>query len=129
MSKKSRKRYDLEYKRKVVSEYIAGPKTAGEIAKSEGLEAAQIYTWKTQLEQRDRLDKIESLVDGQTSFEQARKIVELEEELEAYKIKNAELAMMNDLLKKTFPNSLYAKKSSGYIDIKRRLNRKERRAK
>lgn len=129
MNKQSRKKYDLEYKRKVVQEYLSGSKTAAEIAKAEGLEAVQIYTWKTQLEQRDRLEKIEALVDGQTSLEQAKKIVELEEELEAYKAKVADLTMINDLLKKTFPASVFEKKSSLYIDIKRSLNRKERRAK
>ena len=129
MSKSTRKSYDLEFKRRVVSEYISSGRSAAEIAKAEGLETGHIYSWKTQLEQRDRLEKIESLVDEKTSLDQARKIVELEEELEAYKLKNAEQAMIIDLLKKLHPNSPYAKKSSGYIDIKRSLNRKDRRAK
>ncbi len=129
MNKQSRKKYDLEYKRRIVEEYVSGGKTAAEIAQAEGLETVQIYSWKTQLEQRDRLEKIESLVDVETSFDQAKKIVELEEELEAYKTKVAELMMVIDLLKKLQPSSPYAKKSSGYIDIKRSLNRKEKRAK
>lgn len=129
MNKQSRKKYDLEYKRRIVEEYVSGVKTAAEIAIAEGLETVQIYSWKTQLEQRDRLEKVEALVDGQTSLEQAKKIVELEEELEAYKTKVAEQTMVIDLLKKLQPSLLYAKKSSGYIDIKRSLNRKEKRAK
>ena len=129
MSKSTRKRYDLEIKRRIVSEYISGGRTAADIAKAEGLEAVQIYSWKTQLEQRERLERIDSLVDDQTSIDQATKIVELEEDLEAYKLKNAEQAMIIDLLKKLHPSSPYAKRSSGYIETKRSLNRKERRAK
>ena len=55
------------------------------------------------------------------SFEQARRIRELEEELAATQEKLAQMVVENDLLKKLQPNSAFAKRSSGYIEAKQWL--------
>lgn len=42
MSKRNRKHYDFEYKKRIVQEFLTG-RSANEIAEAEGLVSAQIY--------------------------------------------------------------------------------------
>lgn len=130
-TKKNRKKYDLEYKRRIVAEYLAGDLTAQQIAEREGLHFGQIYHWKSQLENRARHERIESIQtdDPKVTLEQARRIQELEEELEDYQKKVAHLTLINDLLKKLQPSSQSERKSSGYIETKRSLAQSKRRPK
>jgi transposase-like protein len=130
-TKNNRKKYDVEYKRRIVAEYLSGDKTAHEIAAREGLHFGQIYRWRVQLENRARHERIEAIQtdDPQVTLEQARRILELEEELEDYRRKVAEQSMMIDLLKKLQPSCPSEKRSSGYIETKRSLDRSKRRPK
>lgn len=128
--KKERRKFSLEYKRKIVEEYLSGNSSAAQIAEREGLEAQNIYSWKTRFEALAKVERIETIQAEQScSPEQARKMRELEEELEAYKAKVAEQSMMIDLLKKLHPNYQSEKKSSGYIETKNLLGRSKRRPK
>jgi transposase-like protein len=128
--KKSRKSYDLDYKRQIVSEYVSGKASAEEIAKREGLVRGQIYKWRVQLDQQQREERIETIAQTEgVSIDQARRIRELEEELAATQQKLAQSVLENDLLKKTLPSSLFASVSSGYADTKRLLARSKGRAK
>jgi transposase-like protein len=128
--KKQRQSYDLDYKRRIVQEYLAGKVTAEELAKREGLVRGQIYKWRVQLERRDRMARIETIAETEgVSIEQARRIRELEEELSATREKLAQAVLEVDLLKKLQPNSPFASASSGYIDTKRQLARSRGRAK
>lgn len=123
-SKKSKKHYDLEYKRRIVQEYLRGETTTNALAEREGLERGQIYRWKVQLAERERDARIETIADTEgVSLEQARKIRELEEELEATQKKLAQLVLENDLLKKVHLNFPSEKRSSGYIETKQHLDR------
>ena len=128
--KKQRHHYELDYKRRIVQEYLAGVVSAQELAKREGLERGQIYKWRVQLERRDRLSRIETIAETEgVSVEQARRIRELEEELAATQQRLAQTLLECDLLKKLQPNSPFASASSGYIDTKRMLVRSRGRAK
>jgi len=129
-SKKSRKSYDLEYKRRIVEEYLRGEITTTALAAREGLERGQIYNWKVQLAERRRDARIEEIVDTEgVSLDQARQIRELEEELEASQKKIAQLVLENDLLKKLHQVYPSARKSSGYIETKQLLARSKGRVK
>lgn len=120
---KSRRKFDLEYKRRIIQEYLSGARSAREIAEAEGLETGQIYNWKTQLEQRSREERIEEIQTTEgVSLREARKIRELEEELEAYQKKVAQLTLENDLLKKLHPNLASEKRSTGYVAMRRQLD-------
>jgi len=122
--KRSARKFDLEFKKRIVQEYLSG-RPAIELAEAEGLVPGMIYRWKTQLEDRERVERIEEIQSTEgVSLEQARKIRELEEELLAAKEKIADQAMVIDLLKKIQPNSASEKRSSGYIETKRSLDRK-----
>jgi transposase-like protein len=130
MSTKSRKSYDLEYKRRIVQEYLRGEITSKALADREGIERGQIYNWKTQLEVRAKYARIEEIADTEgVSLDQARQIRELEEELDASQKKIAQLVLENDLLKKIQPSSVFARKSSGYIETKQLLDRSKGRRK
>lgn len=128
--KKSRATYDLEYKRRIVEEYLSGSLSAQVLADREGLDRGQIYKWRVQLDQRARQERVEELAgDEGMPFEQARRIRELEEELAATQEKLAQTVVENELLKKLQPNSPFVKKSSGYIETKQLLARSRGRAK
>jgi transposase-like protein len=128
--KQQRKHYELDYKRRIVQEYLAGTISAEALARREGLERGQIYKWRVQLERRERLSRIETIAETEgVSLEQARRIRGLEEELAATQQKLAQTMLENDLLKKLQPNSPFASASSGYIDTKRQLARSRGRAK
>jgi transposase-like protein len=128
-SKKSKKQYDLDYKRRIVQEYLRGEIRSADLAAREGLDRAQIYKWKIQFDNHQRNDRIDAIADEEgVSLDQARKIRELEEELEASQKKIAQLVLENDLLKKIQPNSPFARKSSGYIETKQLLARSKGRA-
>lgn len=125
--KHSKKRYDLEYKQRIVSEFIQGDVSASEIAKREGIEPANIYSWKSKLEHQAKQKRIDVLVDEGSTIEQARRILELEEELADAKQLIAAYAMANEFLKKI--QRTPEKKSSGYIETKRQWARSKWRAK
>lgn len=125
--KKDRQQYDLDYKRRIVHEYLNGTQ-AGDLARREGLVRGQIYKWRVQLEHRDRMARIETIAETEgVSIEQARRIRELEEELAATQQKLAQTVLENELLKKL--HSPFASASSGYIETKRVLARSRGRAK
>lgn len=128
--KQARKSYDIEYKRRIIQEYLQGGITAAALAEREGIECAQIYKWKVQLDNRARGERIEQIAgDEGVSLDQARKIRELEEELEATQCKLAQVVLECDLLKKIQPNSPFARRSSGYIETKQILARPKGRVK
>jgi len=132
-SKKPKQHYDLEYKRRIVQEYLQGGIKSAELARREGVDRGQIYKWKIQLDNLARRDRVEELVESGASAEQARRIRELEEELQATQKKLAqtvvEKELFEDLVKKTDPNSPYAKRSSSFIDTKNALARSRGRSK
>jgi transposase-like protein len=127
--KKSRQQYDLDYKRRIVAEYLSGTVTAEHLARRESLVRGQIYKWRVQLERHDRLNRISTIVETEgVSVEQARRIRELEEELAATQQKLAQTVIECELLKKLQPNSPFASASSGYIETRRVLARSRGRA-
>jgi len=122
--KKSRRKWPLEFKKRMVGQYLSGERTAQEIAAEHDLDTAHIYTWKTQLERLEKAERIGELESTGMSPDEARRMQELEEELEAYKRKVAEQSVVIDLLKKLHPNYQSEKRSSGFIETKRRLGQK-----
>ena len=70
---KKKKQYDLEFKKRVVKEFLEMG-NAVQIAAREGIEAGQIYRWKYILENRSKIERVEQiqLEDPSLSIEQAR---------------------------------------------------------
>ena len=122
--RKPKRHYDLEYKQRIVVEYLRGEISTTSLAGREGLERRQIYKWKLQLSDLEGENRIETIAETKgVSLDQARKIRELEEELEATQKKLAQLVLENDLLKNIHPSSAHGKNSSGYIETKQLLAR------
>lgn len=61
--KRQRPHYELDYKRRIVQEYLSGAISADELAKRDGLVRGQIYKWRVQLERRDRMRRIETIAE------------------------------------------------------------------
>lgn len=131
--KKPRKHYDLEYKRRIVQEYLQGGIKSAELAKREGIERGEIYKWKAQLDNLARRERVDELVEDGASIDQARRIRELEEQLQTTQLKLAqsvvERELLEELVKKTDPSSPFAKRSSSFVDIKSALARSKGRSK
>jgi transposase-like protein len=131
--KKPKQHYDIEYKRRIVQEFLQGEITAVALAEREGIERAQIYKWKIQLDHLARRGRVDDLIESGASIEQARRIRDLEEELQATQKKLAqtvvEKELFEELVKKTDPSSPYARKSSSFVDIKNALARSKGRSK
>ena len=129
--KKSKKHYDLDYKRRIVQEYLQGDIKSAALAEREGIERGQIYKWKIQLDNQSRDERTLEISETQgVSLDQARKIRELEEELEATQKKLAQTILENDLLKKLHQDySPHGRRSSGYIETKQLVARSKGRAK
>ena len=95
----------------------------------------QIYKWRVQLDEHAREGRLEQIQaeNPEVTLEQARRIRELEEELAATQKKLAQLSVENEclseLVKKTDPSSPYARKSSGFVEIKAALARSKGRVK
>jgi transposase-like protein len=100
MNKGKKRQFNDEVKRQAVDDYVSGRKSAAEVAAELGIVQNMIYRWRAQFEAQAKGDRIDELVDEGHSLQQARKILQLEEELAEYKRKLAEQILINDLLKK-----------------------------
>ncbi len=131
-AEKKNKKWPTEFKNKVVQEYLTGNYTVKELAKKYGFEhdPTRIYKWRHELNQAKQGDKVEDLKTQGYSFEQARKIQELEAEILEYQKKLAEQFVINDLLKKHhgLKSSAHVKSASGLTYTIRQLgpNKKQR---
>ncbi len=127
--KRKNRSFDIEFKKKIVEEFTTGLASAEVIAQREGISASHIYKWKTHLENRARGERIEMLEAQGHNPEDVRRILELEDELEAYKSKVAEQALAIDLLKKIHPSFQSEKRSSGYAALKHAVSKSKGRVK
>lgn len=119
--KKTRSYRTIEYKKKIVDEYMSGTSTAEAIAAREKIDRGMLYKWKAQLENRSQEERVESLEAAGHNADDIRRIMELEDELTAAKSKIADQALAIDLLKKIQPSYQSGKRSSGYTELKQSL--------
>lgn len=130
MSRKQRRTFSEEEKRKAVDDYVSGRKSAEEAGAQAGVAAAIIYKWRVQLAEKARGHRIEELEAQGHNPSDVKRIMALEEELAAYKEKLAEALVHNDILKKLHgPLYPQLKNASSYEEIKRILDQSKRRAK
>ena len=131
MPKRSRKKYSDEVKRRAVEEYVSGQRKAADIAAELGVDLGYLYKWRVQLDEKSKGARVEELESMGHSKAEARRIQELEDEIEEYKKKLAEQVLINDLLKKLQKPKVSQSESelSGLIRTTKNLNRKGRPAK
>lgn len=99
-SSKNRKKITKEQRDLAVDEYLAGKKTGVQIAEELGVDVQSVYRWKTARTERAKGVRIDELVAEGNSREIANKILNLELQIEEYKKKTGEQAVIIDLLKK-----------------------------
>jgi transposase-like protein len=131
MTKKYRKRFTTDQRDKAIDEYVSGAKTAQEVAQELGTDVANVYRWKTVREEKAKGSRIDELIGEGNTLAQAKRILELEAEMEEYKKKVAEQSIIIDLLKKLQTSNSSAPESelTGLIKITRKLDQKRRPAK
>lgn len=97
---KSRRKFTKEQKDQAIDDYLSGDRSAQQIAADLDTDVQAIYRWKTAREEKQKGARFEELIEEGNSYGQAKKIMELEAEIEEYKKKLAEQVIINDLLKK-----------------------------
>jgi transposase-like protein len=130
MTSKNRSRFTLEQKRAAIDDFESGRRTAAQVAASLGIAQGVIYKWRTMLAEKAKGARVDELESEGHNPEDARRIMQLEIELELYKQKVAELTIREDLLKKLH-GPLYPalKNANGLDEIKRILDQSKRRVK
>jgi|SRR6185312_4043822 len=98
--KKQRRQFNPEDKRRAVDDFLAGRRTAAQIAVDLNISPNLIYRWKSDFEAEARAGRAEDLKSEGHNPADVRRIMDLEDELEEYKKKLAEEILINDLLKK-----------------------------
>lgn len=131
MSKKTRRKFSEEQKARAVSEYLSGAKSAKDIAQELGVEVHTIYHWRASQDEQKRYSRLSNLEAQGVPKEMAERLLQQQEEIEAYQKKVAEQAVIIDLLKKLQTSSSFPPESelSGLIATTKKSARKRKRAK
>lgn len=127
----SRRKFSKEVRAKAIEEYSSGEKTAQELGIELNTSPQTIYRWKTAHTEKQKGIRLEEIISDGNTREQARKIQQLETQIEAYKSKVAEQSIIIDLLKKIQDPTISAPESelNGLIETTSRLARKRKPAK
>jgi transposase-like protein len=131
MTKKTRRKFTAEAKAKAVADYVAGIRTALQIAKDLGVEVHSIYQWRAAQDEKKRGLRLSELQGDSGDPDLAERVLRQEEEIAVYQKKVAELSVMVDLLKKLQTSGPYQPESelSGLIAITKKSDRKRKRSK
>jgi transposase-like protein len=131
MGRKPRRKFTDEQKQKAVAEFLAGTKSTEQIAIESGVEVGVIYKWKAQLDAVAKGQRVEELESQGMPSQMARKVLQMEAEIEEYQKKVAEQSIIIDLLKKlqTSPPLVRESELTGLIETSRRLARAKKPAK
>lgn len=131
MAKKTRRKFTDEVKAKAVADYVAGIRTAQQIAQDLDVEVHAIYNWRASLDEKKRGLRLSELQSGGADPDLAERVLRQEEEIAIYQKKVAELSVMVDLLKKLQTSGPYQPESelSGLIAITKKSDRKRKRSK
>lgn len=128
MTKKTRNRLPDEVKSKAVADYVSGAKTAAEIARELGVDVQYIYQWRAAQNEKARGARIANFAAEGITPEVAEKLIQQQEEIEAYQKTVAQQAVIIDLLKKLQTSGTYPQESelTGLIKTTKKLDRKGR---
>lgn len=130
MKARKNRKWPLELKKQIVQDYVSGAKTVAQLSKENGFEGDpnRIYRWRHEMNQIKKGEQIDDLQSQGYSFEQARKIQELEAEIIEYQKKLAEQFVINDLLKKLHgsKNLALVKSASGLSETMKLLGPKKK---
>jgi transposase-like protein len=131
MSRKSRRTFSDEQKRSAVNDYVSGRKSAAQVAAENDVPVGVIYKWRVQLDEQAKCARIDELEAQGATSQMARRIVQMEAEMEEYQKKVAQQSVIIDLLKKLQRSTALPPENelTGLLDTTRRLARSKRHAK
>jgi len=115
---KPRRKFTEEVKRQAVDDYVSGRKSAAQVAAAHETSVGQIYSWRVQLEEKDKGAKIDELEASGRSREDALFILQLQKERDAYQKTVGEQTLIIELLKKRLmsTNSQQRSELTGLIE-------------
>ncbi len=99
MGKPKRKFSDAQ-KRAAVDDYVSGRKSAAQVAAANEISTGQVYSWRVQLEEKDKDAQLDDLQSAGRSREDAKALLEMRAERDAYQLMVGEQAVIIELLKK-----------------------------
>jgi transposase-like protein len=97
---KPKRKFSDEIKKKAVDDYVSGRKSAAQLAAEHETSVNSIYTWRVQLDEKSKGVQLDELESSGRSREDAKLILELKAERDAYQKVVGEQAVMLELLKK-----------------------------
>jgi transposase-like protein len=128
MGKPKRKLSD-EIKRKAVDDYVSGRRSAAQVAAEHDTSVNSIYTWRVQFDEKAKGAKLDELESAGRSREDAKMILELRAERDAYQKTVGEQTLIIELLKKRLHSTSSQQRSelTGLIEtLERSVQRKGR---
>lgn len=126
---KPKRFFSEEIKSKAVEEYVAGRKSAVQIAAELGTAVGNVYNWRVQFDERVKGAKIEELVKEGRSPQDIEFILQLQAERDAYQKTVGEQTVIIELLKKRLWSTSSQQRSelTGLIEtLERSVQRKGR---
>jgi transposase-like protein len=97
MTKKTRRKFTTEEKARAVGDYVAGIRSAQQIAQDLGVEVHSIYQWRAASDEKKRGLRLSELQGDSGDPDLAERVLRQEEEIAIYQKKVAELSVMVDL--------------------------------
>ena len=126
---KPKRKFTDAVKRAAVDDYVSGRKSAAQIAAENEIPTGRVYKWKVQLEEKDKGVALGELEASGRSPEDARAILELRAERDAYQRMVGEQTVIIELLKKRLmsTNSQQRSELTGLIETLERAAQKRKR--
>jgi transposase-like protein len=109
---KARKKFSDEVKRKAVEDYVSGRRSAAQVATELETSPGQVYSWRTQVEEKAKGTAIDDLVGEGRSRADALLIMQLKAERDAYQSTVGEQTVIIELLKKRLQSTSLAQRSA-----------------
>ena len=125
---KPRRRFSDAAKRAAVDDYVAGRKSAAQVAAAHEVSIGQVYKWKVQLDEKVKGEKLDEY-EAMSGEEQTKLIRELRAERDVYRQQTGEQAVIIELLKRRLMSTSSQQRSelTGLIETLERAAQKRKR--
>jgi transposase-like protein len=116
---KLRRKFTDVMKRAAVDDYVSGRKSAAQVAAANDVSISHIYKWKVQLEEKAKGQTLNELEAPGLDRKQAKALLELRAERDAYQLMVGEQAVIIELLKKRLRSTSSQQRSelTGLIEM------------
>jgi transposase-like protein len=125
---KSKRKFTDAQKRAAVDDYVSGRKSAAQVAAANEISTGQVYSWRVQLAEKDKGVQLDEIQSAGRSREDAKALLELQAERDAYQLMVGEQAVIIELLKKRLRSTSSQQRSelTGLIEMLEQSVRKRK---